>query len=90
MFKKLEIDITKDSCLQKVFNYGSLEDSDEAFDTQLWYLLNEPRFEGQVEIVKKLNGYFLLLMISILLLVLLVMNFGRWMKMANYARQILI
>lgn len=58
MFKKLEFDIKKDTCLQEIFDYRSLENSKEAFEEQLWYLLNEPRFEEQVEIVKKIKWLF--------------------------------
>ena len=58
MFKKLEFDIKKNTCLQEIFDYRSLENSAEAFDTQLWYLLNEPRFDGQVEIVKQIKWLF--------------------------------
>ena len=58
MFKKLESELPQDTYLQLLFDYRSIDNSKEAFDTQLWYLLNEPRFDGQVEIVKQIKWLF--------------------------------
>lgn len=57
MIEQLEIDIKKNNHLQILFDYETIEGS-TSFDTQLWYLLNEPRFDGQVEIVKKIKWLF--------------------------------
>lgn len=54
----LKNDLKIDKKLQDIFNYDSIEESKNVFDEQLWYLLNEPRFDGQVEIVKEIEWLF--------------------------------
>ncbi len=58
MINTLIKDIKKDIFIQNIFDYDSIELCNEAFQTQMWYLLNEPRFEGQVEIVKQIEWLF--------------------------------
>lgn len=50
----LKDDLHSNEFLQKIFTYRSVFNS-EAFNTQLNYLLNEPRFDGQIEIVEKIE-----------------------------------
>jgi hypothetical protein len=54
----LKYDLKIDLKIQKVFNYVNIEQSKNTFEEQLWYLLNEPRFDGQVEIVKEIEWLF--------------------------------
>lgn len=54
----LKNDLKLEKNLIKVFNYVSLEENKQVFDEQLWYLLNEPRFEGQVAIVQEIEWLF--------------------------------
>ncbi len=54
----LKDDLKIDLKIQKVFNYVNIEQSKNTFEEQLWYLLNEPRFDGQVEIVKDIEWLF--------------------------------
>ncbi len=54
----LKDDLKIDLKIQKVFNYVNIEQSKNTFEEQLWYLLNEPRFDGQVEIVKEIEWLF--------------------------------
>ena len=54
----LKNDLKTNTQLQDIFNYDSIEESQNTFNEQLWYLLNEPRFEGQVEIVKDIEWLF--------------------------------
>ena len=54
----LKSDSKIDKKLQNVFNYDSIEESKFTFEEQLWYLLNEPRFDGQEDIVKEIEWLF--------------------------------
>lgn len=39
--------------IQKVFNYVNIEQSKNTFEEQLWYLLNEPRFDVMLKLLKR-------------------------------------
>lgn len=54
----LKYDLKIDKKLQNVFNYDSIEESKVTFEEQLWYLLHEPRFDGQIAIVQEIEWLF--------------------------------